>query len=149
MSHETSQFNNEQNSIALNNGRMMADCFDKMIDKITKSPMDAKETVKYLFEHGHIMSREHYDNICAELAPITERPDVQRLIGQVVKLQMKVDAIKTQYARDLVATNKFYYPKPVCERQPPEITNGMNACLSCPMRKTCLLIFKEIEDTDG
>ena len=75
--------------------------------------------------------------------PITEYPDVQRLIGQMVELQLRVDAIKKQYARDLVAINTFYYPKPVCENQPPEITNGMNACLSCPMRRTCLLLFKD------
>ena len=98
--------------------------------------------------------------------PITEHPDVQRLIGQVVELQLslakaeaackmnmatiqrrkrKAEAIRTQYACDLVAINTFYYPKPVCENQPPEITNGYNACLSCPMRKTCLLIFRGVE----
>lgn len=99
--------------------------------------------------------------------PITEHPDVQRLVGQVVELQKNLEvwreacgnnekrieelqaekgAIKTQYTKDLVATKKFYFPKPVCQNQPPEITeitNGYNACLSCPMRKTCLLIFKK------
>ena len=75
--------------------------------------------------------------------PITEHPDVQRLIGQVVELQAEKEAVKTQYARDLVATNWAYFPKPVCKNQPPEITNGYNACLSCPMRKTCLLIFEK------
>ena len=75
--------------------------------------------------------------------PPTEHPDVQRLVGQVVELQAEKEAIKTQYAKDLVATNTFYFPKPVCENQPPEITNGYKACLSCPMRKTCLLIFKK------
>ena len=58
-------------------------------------------------------------------------------------LQAEKEAVKTQYARDLVATNWAYFPKPVCKNQPPEITNGYNACLSCPMRKTCLLIFKK------
>ena len=75
--------------------------------------------------------------------PVAEHPDVQRLVGQVVELQAEKEAVKTQYARDLVATNWAYFPKPVCKNQPPEITNGYNACLSCPMRKTCLLIFKE------
>jgi len=75
--------------------------------------------------------------------PVTEHADVQRLIKQVVELEAKSKAIREQYAKDLVATNKFYFPKPVCKNQPPEITNGHNACLSCPMRKTCLLIFKK------
>ena len=75
--------------------------------------------------------------------PITEHPDVQRLIGQVVQLQAEKKAIKAQYAKDLVAINKFYYREPICQNQPPEITNGYDACLSCPMRKTCLLIFEK------
>jgi len=88
--------------------------------------------------------RDRVRELEAELAkPITEHPDVQRLIGQVETLSQEIKAIKKQYAKDLVAINTFYYPKPVCENQPPEITNGYNACLSCPMRKTCLLIFKK------
>ena len=73
---------------------------------------------------------------------ITEHPDVQRLIGQVVELEAKLKAIKEQYAKDLVAEDTHFFPNPICQNQPPEITNGYNACLSCPMRKTCLLIFK-------
>ena len=79
------------------------------------------------------------------LESITEHPDVQRLIIQVETLSQEKKAIRTQYAKDLVAINKFYFPKPICENQPPETTNGMNACLSCPMRKTCLLIFRGVE----
>jgi len=90
---------------------------------------------------------ELVEDVCKAMGeviePITEHPDVQRLIGQVETLSQEIKAIKKQYAKDLVAINTFYYPKPVCENQPPEITNGYNACLSCPMRKTCLLIFKE------
>ena len=55
----------------------------------------------------------------------------------------KLSSIKKQYAADLVQINQFYFPKPVCKNQPPEITNGCNACLSCPMRRTCLLIFEK------
>ena len=66
----------------------------------------------------------------------------KRLIIQVETLSQEKKAIKTQYARDLVATNEYYFAKPFCKNQPPEITNGYNACLSCPMRKTCLLIFE-------
>ena len=111
--------------------------------------MDAKETIKYLYEHGHIMKTEHFKTICAELnKPITEHPDVQRLIIQVETLSQEKKAIKAQYAKDLVSTNQFYFPKPVCENQPPEITNGMNACLSCSMRKSCLLIFKGIAEKE-
>jgi len=52
--------------------------------------MDAKKTIKYLYEHGHIPQTEHFKTIYAELdKPITEHPDVQRLIGQVVELQAK------------------------------------------------------------
>ena len=50
--------------------------------------MDAKETIEYLYEHGHIVSFEHYKTICDALnKPIAEHPDVQRLVGQVVELQ--------------------------------------------------------------
>lgn len=42
---------------------------------------NAKETIKYLYEHGHIIQYEHYKFIMQELTkPITEHPDVQRLI---------------------------------------------------------------------
>jgi len=46
--------------------------------------MDAKETLTYLYQHGHIICYADYKIICAELdQPITEHPDVQRLIIQV------------------------------------------------------------------
>lgn len=61
---------------------------------------------------------------------------------QIQSLKAKLKTIREQYAKDLVATNKFYYSKPICTNQPPKITNGFNACLSCAMRRTCLLIFK-------
>jgi len=90
---------------------------------------------------------ELVEDVCKAMGeviePITEHPDVQRLIIQVETLSQEKKAIRAQYAKDLVAINQFYYPKPICENQPPETTNGMNACLSCPMRKTCLLIFKK------
>jgi regulator of replication initiation timing len=56
--------------------------------------MNAKETVKYLFEHGHIMGGEHYDTIMSELIPITEHPDIQRLIKETVKLQSENEKLK-------------------------------------------------------
>ena len=40
--------------------------------------MDAKETIKYLYTHGHIPDHEHYKTILDELdKPIAEHPDVQ------------------------------------------------------------------------
>ena len=49
--------------------------------------MDAKETLTYLYQHGHIICYADYKIICAELdKPITEHPDVQRLIIQVETL---------------------------------------------------------------
>ena len=52
--------------------------------------MDAKETIEYLYEHGHIVSFEHYKTICDALnKPITEHPDVQRLVGQVETLSQE------------------------------------------------------------
>ena len=33
--------------------------------------MDAKETIKYLYENGHIMSREHYKTIYDELTALS------------------------------------------------------------------------------
>lgn len=31
----------------------------------------------------------------------------------------------------------------ICRNQPPEITNLMNACLSCRLRETCKILFVE------
>jgi len=40
--------------------------------------MDAKETLTYLYQHGHIICYADYKIICAELdKPIAEHPDVQ------------------------------------------------------------------------
>lgn len=31
----------------------------------------------------------------------------------------------------------------ICRNQPPEITNLMNACLSCRLRETCKILYVE------
>jgi len=52
--------------------------------------MDAKETITYLYEHGHIPQTEHFQTIYRELnKPVTEHPDVQRLVGQVETLSQE------------------------------------------------------------
>jgi len=59
--------------------------------------MDAKETIEYLYEHGHIVSFEHYKTICDALnKSITEHPDVQRLVGQVVELQAENESLQEE-----------------------------------------------------
>ena len=94
-------------------------------------------------EQGNLALQEDCNKLQAKLdKPITEHPDVQRLVKQVVELEAKLKAIKEQYAKDLVAEDTHFFPNPICKNQPPEITNGCNACLSCPMRNTCLLIFR-------
>lgn len=56
--------------------------------------MNAKETIKYLYENGRIMQREHYETLVNELSkPVTEHPDVQRLISKMVILQTKYDKL--------------------------------------------------------
>ena len=68
--------------------------------------MDAKETLKYLYQHGHLMCGADYEKIYAELAkPITEHPDVQRLIGQVVELEAEIKRLKETCRRIEVITN--------------------------------------------
>ena len=62
--------------------------------------MNAKETLTYLYQHGHIICYADYKIICAELdKPITEHPDVQRLIGQVVELQILVNDLTADKER--------------------------------------------------
>ena len=57
--------------------------------------MDAKETITYLYEHGHIPQTEHFQTIYRELnKPITEHPDVQRLIIQVETLGQENKKLK-------------------------------------------------------
>ena len=134
---------------------------DEAVD-VWRSKLKAEQEEQYKMQFSW---QEEIKGLKAKLdKPITEHSDVQRLVGQVVELQKNLEvwraacgnnegrieelqaekeAVKTQYAKDLVATNTFYFPKPVCENQLPEITSGYNACLSCPMRKTCLLIFKK------
>ena len=57
--------------------------------------MDAKETITYLYEHGHIPQTEHFQTIYRELnKPVTKHPDVQRLVGQVVELQAENKGLK-------------------------------------------------------
>ncbi len=53
-----------------------------------------------------------------------------------------VAAIREQYDKDMADTNRFYYPKAVCRRPTPTLYTGFNTCLSCPMSKTCRLLYK-------
>ena len=59
--------------------------------------MNAKETVKYLYEHSHIIQHGHFKDIMQELdKPITEHPDVQRLITKHQTLITKYDTLKAE-----------------------------------------------------
>ena len=73
-------------------------------------------------------------------------PDID---SDEVKLQKQVDlltlglleakahitAIKKQYRFDVMV-------KSICVNAPPEVTKGLyNGCLSCPMAKTCQLLY--------
>lgn len=44
--------------------------------------MDAKETIKYLYEHGHIPKHEHYKTILGELGEVKRLRDVLREIAE-------------------------------------------------------------------
>ena len=62
--------------------------------------MNAKETLTYLYQHGHIICYADYKIICAELdQPITEHPDVQRLIIQVETLSQENKELKMEMLR--------------------------------------------------
>ena len=53
-----------------------------------------------------------------------------------------INAIQKRYSDDVMGTNQFAYPKPICQNMPPEAAKGLyNGCLSCPMAKTCQLLF--------
>ena len=43
--------------------------------------MNAKETIKYLYEHGHIIGQEHYKAIYDEL---TENETLKELLGVAI-----------------------------------------------------------------
>ena len=57
--------------------------------------MNAKETIMYLYGHGHIPSSLHFKTIMEELEkPITDHPDVHKLISQMVVLQTENKSLK-------------------------------------------------------
>ena len=58
-----------------------------------------------------------------------------------------IDLSKTFY-KDICSTNQTYFPKPICRREPPEISNFFNACLSCQIADTCRKV-KAIRETVG
>lgn len=53
----------------------------------------------------------------------------------------KLKRIKEQFAKDVCDKKVFAYPDAICRNQPPQITNLMNGCLSCPLRNTCKILF--------
>lgn len=55
----------------------------------------------------------------------------------------KLARIKKQFSKDVCRKTPFHHPKVICGNQPPEITNLMNACLSCSLRETCKILFVE------
>ena len=86
-------------------GTEMADCFDKIVDKITKS---SEDKCCYCKDTGFIPNNNtsEFDerpcvscwvgqNIIKGLSP-AEHPDVQRLIGQVVELQAENTKLKEE-----------------------------------------------------
>ena len=96
-----------------NIGKEMADCFDKMIDKITKTPIaDRLEaSLKYDVINGDSFERSVLTSqiqeavnvlrrmvvpIPTSIIPVTEHPDVQRLIGQVAELQIKFHELQDE-----------------------------------------------------
>ena len=57
----------------------------------------------------------------------------------------RVKGLVEVFYKEVCATNLFYYPDEICRNQPPEISNFMNGCLSCPIRETCQAIKKVAE----
>jgi len=55
----------------------------------------------------------------------------------------KIEQIRKQFSHDVRDERVFNHPQAICRNQPPEITNLLNACLSCPLRNTCKLLFTE------
>lgn len=68
-----------------------------------------------------------------------ERP----LLAKIERLENKLKDIKATYKESVCAVNQFYYPKPVCTNLPPDISAHFNACLSCPMRPVCVILFED------
>lgn len=74
--------------------------------------------------------------------------DINRAISiRVSEERKRAEAYKRKiqktFAEDICRTNEYFYPKPICKNQPPENTNLMNACLTCPLKNTCKLLFVE------
>lgn len=63
--------------------------------------------------------------------------------------QEKIGRIKKQFSEDVCRKIKNFYPESICQNRPPEITNLMNACLTCSLRETCRILFIEKEQRIG
>lgn len=79
---------------------------------------------------------EKVNNACVKIRRGLEK--------QITEQQAEIEQLKKQYAIDVCRINQFYFPRPICRNQPPDFTNLMNACLSCPMRETCKLLFTDV-----
>ena len=68
---------------------------------------NAKETLQYLYEHGRIVQHCHYTTIMDFInKPITEHPDVQRLITQHQTLMTQYDVLHASYEKLVNACEK-------------------------------------------
>ena len=77
--------------------------------------MDAKETITYLYEHGHIPQTEHFQTIYRELnKPVTKHPDVQRLIKQVAEYQIKNQELADKNVELQVELKKAHWAVALC-----------------------------------
>ena len=114
----------------------------KVFRKVKDSITHAEEWAKNGAEHNDCKVIEHRNPPDGWLyyARYSEEGDCVWVTEEELE---GVDEIKEQFAKDVVATQQFYYPKPICQNRPPEVAGGMNACLSCPLSKTCRLLFIE------
>jgi len=66
--------------------------------------MNGTETIKYLYEHGHIPSSEHYKTICDELASVTTykaNPVADAVMKAITKTTGEIWPPPTDYQRGL------------------------------------------------
>jgi len=68
------------------------------------------------------------------------------------KIVQKIERLKKQFSEDVCRSfttgkpageSRIPEPDSICQNRPPEITNLRNACLSCSLRETCKILFKE------
>ena len=95
---------------------------------------DCENMVKTTLEENKELQQQLHEY---KLAATAEADKVDELTKENKELKEQIDKVANRFSRDICAKNEFYYPKAICQNQPPPEENFYNACLSCPLINTC------------